>query len=137
VPPFFENLGKRLIKSLNLFFCDSGLICHLLYQNRYTAQSLAVSRSQWLRAPEIAKPQLPAGRRREFDSFRHRPGLPVDFVVPDGGRGLSLIESKASRSVTPAAAEPVRKLAWAADYQTRSFVADRPAGGEPDVSALL
>ena len=30
VPPFFENFGKRLIKSPKLYFVDSGLACHLL-----------------------------------------------------------------------------------------------------------
>jgi predicted AAA+ superfamily ATPase len=30
LPPFFENLGKRLIKSPKLYFLDSGLACHLL-----------------------------------------------------------------------------------------------------------
>ena len=30
VPPFFENLGKRLIKSPKIFIADSGLACHLL-----------------------------------------------------------------------------------------------------------
>ncbi|HLA76297.1 MAG TPA: DUF4143 domain-containing protein [Vicinamibacteria bacterium] len=30
VPPFFENFGKRLIKSPKLYFVDSGLVCHLL-----------------------------------------------------------------------------------------------------------
>jgi predicted AAA+ superfamily ATPase len=30
VPPWFENLGKRLIKSPKLYIADSGLACHLL-----------------------------------------------------------------------------------------------------------
>ena len=30
VPPFFENFGKRLIKSPKMYFLDSGLLCHLL-----------------------------------------------------------------------------------------------------------
>ena len=30
VPPFFENFGKRLVKSPKLHFVDSGLACHLL-----------------------------------------------------------------------------------------------------------
>ena len=28
--PFFENIGKRLIKSPKIYFCDTGLICFLL-----------------------------------------------------------------------------------------------------------
>lgn len=30
VPPFYENLGKRLIKSPKVYVADSGLACHLL-----------------------------------------------------------------------------------------------------------
>jgi predicted AAA+ superfamily ATPase len=30
VPPFFENMGKRLIKSPKVSIADSGLACHLL-----------------------------------------------------------------------------------------------------------
>src|SRR5436309_156253 len=30
VPPFYENFGKRLVKSPKLYFLDSGLACHLL-----------------------------------------------------------------------------------------------------------
>ena len=30
VLPYFENVGKRLIKSPKLYIADSGLACHLL-----------------------------------------------------------------------------------------------------------
>ena len=30
VPPLYENLGKRLIKSPKVYLADSGLACHLL-----------------------------------------------------------------------------------------------------------
>src|SRR5207302_3509259 len=30
VPPFYENLGKRLIKSPKVYVADPGLACHLL-----------------------------------------------------------------------------------------------------------
>lgn len=30
LPPFFGNLGKRLVKSPNLYFYDTGLVCFLL-----------------------------------------------------------------------------------------------------------
>ncbi len=31
IPPFYENFGKRLVKSPKLHFVDSGLACHLLH----------------------------------------------------------------------------------------------------------
>ena len=30
VPPYYENFGKRLIKSPKIYWCDTGLACHLL-----------------------------------------------------------------------------------------------------------
>ena len=30
IPPYFENLGKRIIKSPKVYIADSGLACHLL-----------------------------------------------------------------------------------------------------------
>jgi uncharacterized protein len=30
IPPYFENFGKRLIKSPKIYFADTGLLCHLL-----------------------------------------------------------------------------------------------------------
>lgn len=33
IQPYFENIGKRLIKSPKVFFCDTGLLCNLLRIN--------------------------------------------------------------------------------------------------------
>ena len=33
VPPFYENFGKRVIKSPKLYFFDSGLVCHYPVRN--------------------------------------------------------------------------------------------------------
>lgn len=30
LPPWFGNVGKRPAKSPRLYFCDNGLLCHLL-----------------------------------------------------------------------------------------------------------
>jgi hypothetical protein len=85
VPPFFENLGKRLIKSPKIYVADSGLCCHLLGLETQTE----VERSPFLGAlfegfvaSEIAKVQAHAGRRRQLYTFRDQQGLEVDFVVP-------------------------------------------------------
>lgn len=40
LPPFYENIGKRLIKSPKIYFYDTGLLCFLL--NIETEQQLAV-----------------------------------------------------------------------------------------------
>ncbi len=116
VPPFYENLGKRLIKSPKVYFADSGLACHLL--GIETAEELA--RSPFLGAlfegfiaAEIAKAQVNAGRRRELYYFRDEQGLEVDFLLPGRGGSVGLVECKAGRTVTPAMAAPMQRLAKA------------------------
>lgn len=114
VPPYFENFGKRLIKSPKLFIADPGLACHLLG----IRSRLELERSPFLGAvfegmvaAEILKTQTNAGRRGELYYFRDQQGLEVDFVVPVGKGGILLADAKAARSVTPSDARPMHRLA--------------------------
>jgi len=116
IPPFFENLGKRLIKSPKLYLADSGLACHLLGVD--SPAELAKSPFhgalfEGFVASEMVKAQLNAGRRRELYYFRDEQGLEVDFVMPGRGGRVSLVECKATRTVTPAMAVPMQRLAEA------------------------
>ncbi|MDA8139120.1 MAG: ATP-binding protein, partial [Desulfobacteraceae bacterium] len=116
IPPFFENLGKRLIKSPKLYLADSGLACHLLGVD--SPSELAKSPFygalfEGFVAAEIVKAQLNAGRRRELFYFRDQQGLEVDFVMPGRGGSISLVECKATHTVTPAMALPLQRLAEA------------------------
>src|SRR3990172_5997720 len=91
VPPFYENLGKRLVKSPKVYLADSGLACHLLGID--TAAELAKSPFrgalfEGFVASEIVKTQLHRGGRRELYTFRDEQGLEVDSILP--GRGGAL-----------------------------------------------
>ncbi|MBI5575173.1 MAG: ATP-binding protein [Deltaproteobacteria bacterium] len=140
VPPFFENFGKRLVKSPKLYFMDSGLACHLLG----IESEQALGRSPFLGplfegfvASEIIKSQINSGRRREIYHFRDQQGLEVDFVVPTGDERLVLIEAKASRSVAPESAEPLLRLARTSGrYRTKCVVIHRRADSDPPFSAI-
>lgn len=124
IPPFYENLGKRLIKSPKVYLADSGLACHLLG----IESEAELARSPFLGvlfegmiAAEIAKAQANRGRRPEIYFFRDQQGLEVDFLVPGAGRAPTLVECKASHTVTPAMAGPLRRLGEA-------FARQRPGG---------
>lgn len=131
VPPFFESFGKRLVKSPKLYFADSGLACHLLG----VETPRALDRSPFLGAlfegfvaAEIVKRRINAGKRPEVYWFRDQQGLEVDFVVPRGDRRLTFVEAKASRTVVPADATAMARLARAAEgYQVERVVVHRPA----------
>ena len=114
VPPFYENFGKRLIKSPKVYVADSGLACHLLGID--SAAELAKSPFlgtlfEGFVAAEIVKAQTNSGRRREIYYFRDEQGLEVDFLVPGPSGAVALVECKASRTVTPAMTAPLQRLA--------------------------
>lgn len=117
VPPFFENLGKRLIKSPKIYFTDSGLICHLLgitNAKMLRPSSFLGPIFEGFVASEIIKHQINSGRRRELYYFRDQQGLEVDFIVPkQGGEALTFIEAKHSRTIFPAMASSLDKLSSA------------------------
>lgn len=115
VPPYHDNFGKRLTKSPKMYLADAGLACHLL--GIETPAELA--RSPFRGAifegfvcAEIVKAQQNAGRRREIFHFRDQQGLEVDFLVPGRSR-LTMVECKAARTVRPADAVPMQRLAAA------------------------
>lgn len=122
VPPFFESLGKRLIKSPKLYLADPGLACHLL-----GIESEAELRRSpfygalfegWV-ASELIKAQAHAGRRRELFYFRDQQGLEVDFLVPARASAFLLVEAKATRSPSPKMAAPLLRLAAALSARGR------------------
>jgi predicted AAA+ superfamily ATPase len=131
VPPFFENFGKRIIKSPKLYFSDAGLACHLLGIDSESA----LARSPFLGpvfegfvASEIVKHQIHGGKAKALYFFRDQQGLEVDFVVPLGGRDVALVEAKATRTPMPPMARPLDRLARSMKgYATRKLVVCRPA----------
>lgn len=139
VPPYFENFGKRIIKSPKLYIGDSGMACYLL--GIRTAAELERSPFlgaifEGLVASEIVKAQFNAGDRKELYYFRDQQGLEVDFVVPRRGE-LWLIECKAAKTVHPGMAAPLLSLRRAIGRMpTRSIVVHRPAANGPGTAAL-
>lgn len=116
VPPWFENAGKRLVKSPKVYIADSGLACHLLGIESERELGRSPFRGplfEGLIASEIVKAQENAGRRRELYWFRDQAGLEVDFVVPVSGGRTMLIEAKASATVRGEMATPMLRLAEA------------------------
>ncbi|MBI5363050.1 MAG: ATP-binding protein [Planctomycetes bacterium] len=116
VPPYFTNLGKRLIKSPKIYFADPGLACHLLGLEDEGALARSPFRGalfEGLIASEIAKSQVHAGKELALYFFRDHQGLEVDFLVPLPNGGLRMIEAKAAATVFPDDARSMRRLAEA------------------------
>ena len=126
VPPFYENFGKRLIKSAKLYFTDSGLVCHLLGIDTITTLRKSPFYGilfEGFVAAEIIKHQVNGGKRKELYYFRDQQGLEVDFVIPQGAGALLLAEVKTTKTPKPSMARPLQRLAQAITaYRTRSML---------------
>jgi len=118
VPPYFENFGKRIIKSPKVYIGDSGLACYLLgirTQAELDRSPFLGALFEGFIAAEIVKSQVNRGQRKELYHFRDQQGLEVDFLFPDREGGLSMVESKASKTVQPAMARPLISLRQSMD----------------------
>ncbi len=139
VPPYFENFGKRIVKTPKVYFVDSGLTCHLLG----IESARALERSPFLGAifegfvaSEVAKWQINRGGRPEIYYFRDHQGLEVDFVLRHRQR-LLLLEAKASRTPMPRMARSISQLAMAiGPRKTTSAVVHRAGPTTPLSTAL-
>jgi len=135
LPPYFENFGKRLVKSPKLYLADAGLACFLLgieSEKQLDASPFLGPIFEGYVASEIVKSQLNKGKRRELYHFRDQKGLEVDLVVPVGEGRVALVEAKATRTVRPELARSLVALGAAAGgaRPPAAFVVHRgPAAG--------
>lgn len=140
IPPYFENFGKRLIKSSKVYWEDSGLACYLLG----IASQSELERSPFLGplfegfvAAEILKSQVNRGERKELYFFRDQQGLEVDFLVPRPNAGLWPVEAKASKTVRPAMAASLLSLKRALGKRAdRLIVVHRKAAKSVSTTAI-
>jgi predicted AAA+ superfamily ATPase len=140
VPPYFENFGKRLVKSPKVYWGDTGLACHLLgiqSQTELERSPFLGSIFEGFVAAEILKSQTNRGRRKELYYFRDQQGLEVDFLVPQPNARFWLVEAKASKTVQPSMAAPMLSLASATGKRaTRRIVVHRKSRTGPAFTVL-
>lgn len=140
VPPYFENFGKRIIKSPKVYWGDSGLACHLLgiqTQAELDRSPFLGAIFEGFVASEILKSQINRGQRKELYCFRDQQGLEVDFLVPQPNAKFWTVEAKASRTVQSTMANPMLALKKAAgDRVSRSLVVHRKARTQPNMTTV-
>jgi uncharacterized protein len=103
LPPFFENVSKRVIKSPKIFFTDVGLAAFLLgihAEDQAARDPLRGSLYENLIIADIVKGALNRGLRPEFYFFRDSHGNEVDLIIRDSGRLIPL-EIKSSSTFSP------------------------------------
>jgi predicted AAA+ superfamily ATPase len=126
IHPFYENFGKRLVKSPKIYFVDPGLVCHVLGirdENTLRSSPFLGPLFEGLVASEILKYRLNRGLNRGLYYFRDQQGLEVDFLIDNGNRRLILLEAKATKTPMPNMAKPLVRLATnVRKYKTTLFM---------------
>lgn len=110
--PYWENVGKRIVKSPKLYFCDTGLLCFLLGIDEKT---IATSP---FRGPifetyvfsELRKALMLNHPAATLWFYRDQQGREVDFLLGRGG-DITLIESKWNSRVVLSDAKWMQQLA--------------------------
>lgn len=101
LPPFFENFGKRYIKSPKLYFYDTGLLAHLLGIRKGKVDPTHALWGQLFEnmiVSEYIKQDAHETGMREFYFWRDSKGHEVDLLYQEGDE-LTLVEIKASKTV--------------------------------------
>jgi hypothetical protein len=141
VPPYFENFGKRLIKSPKVYIGDSGMACYLLGIQTQAELARSPFRGALFEgyvASEIVKSQLNRGGRKELYHFRDQQGLEVDFLFPTKSGGLWMVECKASKTMSPSMTGPLHSLrnSIGSRHELRSTVVHEHSPSAPKMRAL-
>jgi uncharacterized protein len=111
LPPWFENLGKRLVKSPKLYFYDTGLAAWLVGMTRrehLPAHPLRGHLFENLAVLEFLKAYFNRGEQPRLHFYRDSAGNEADLVLEDG-RQLHLVEIKSAATVSPDAMRPIRQ----------------------------
>lgn len=118
LPPWHENLGKRLTKSPKLYFCDVGLATWLIgitQAAQLPSHPLRGALFENLVVMEFVKHALHRGERPDLHFFRDSNGLEVDLLVGNGlppGQ-LGLVEIKSGLTVSSSWFKPMERVAQA------------------------
>jgi predicted AAA+ superfamily ATPase len=114
LPPYFNNLGKRITKMPKLYFLDTGLACHLAGVR---------GREQLLEGPmagalfenyclqETVKCFANRGEQPRLSYLRTNNGLEVDLIIEGSNLRSLPVEVKLSRTPTASQASGLTRFA--------------------------
>ena len=105
LPPWFENLGKRLAKTPKLYLNDAGLLAHLLGLDAASLESRPGDLGQLLESfvvAELLRLAPHSGIQPRLHHLRTSDGIEVDIVLEGRRHQLVGVEVKAASSVSTA-----------------------------------
>jgi len=124
LPPYFENFGKRVIKSPKIYFTDTGLLCYLLGIEKHEQIMRDPALGQLfenLVVIEALKTRFNQGKMPNLYFFRDNNGYEVDLIFSKA-RKLMPIEIKASMTWNPDFAKGIRHFQHTIPIATKGAV---------------
>lgn len=103
LPPFFENMGKRIIKSPKIYVLDMGMLSYLLRipDAGYILNSpMAGAFFETAVISEFVKQKFAEGTKPELYFWRSQSGIEIDLLVPEKGTFVPH-EIKLASSIQP------------------------------------
>jgi len=100
LPPFYRNVGKRLIKTPKLYFCNTGLACFLLgieNEKQLAVHPLRGAIFENLVVLEFLKDRLNKGKLPNLFYYRDKSQREVD-IIQEQGTELYAHEIKSAKS---------------------------------------
>jgi len=99
--PYFENIGKRLIKTPKIYFYDTGLLCYLLgikHAEDLLTHSLKENLFENMMVAEYVKRMNHSNTLHDIWFWRDVTGNEIDMLYLDNGK-FHLFEIKSSETI--------------------------------------
>jgi hypothetical protein len=112
VRPYYENLGKRLVKSPKVYFSDTGILCHLvgLKDPEHAAKGpMGGAIMETAVVNEIYRTLAHRGETTQLYFWRTSSGAEVDLIIDEGSRLLP-VEIKSSATPSRAMAKGIESF---------------------------
>ncbi|PKP30330.1 MAG: AAA family ATPase [Bacteroidetes bacterium HGW-Bacteroidetes-16] len=100
LPPWYDNINKRLIKSPKVYFYDTGLLSYILgieNKNQLSRDPLRGNIFENMVIAEFYKKRYNRGLDARYYFFRDNHGNEVDLIIPHGNE-IQGIEIKSSQT---------------------------------------
>ncbi len=112
LPPYYKNLGKRIIKSPKLYFLDTGIVSYLTgirTRELYEKGPLYWTLFENYIISEVYKKELHSRSGAELFYFRESNGGEIDLII-DRRPGVDFVEIKASHTFRPEMARALSRF---------------------------
>ena len=122
--PYYENFGKRLVKTPKIYFSDVGLAAHLLGIGtgaQVLRDPLVGGLFENLVVAEAMKWRSNGRRAENFYFFRDSNGLEVDLVMEEARR-LHLVEVKCAMTPNPSLERAIGRVATVASALSKTII---------------